>query len=275
MPRTALVTDSTSYLPPGRAAALDVLVVALRVLLDGQDQPEPEVDPAAFTARLRAGVRATTSQPSPGAFLAAFQAAAAGGADRVLCVTCTAAMSGTHGSAVLAAGMAELPVDVVDSGTISGGLALVVGELARQRELGADHAELLALARSMAGRVRSTWSADTSALLAAGGRFTDKVPDGVPVLALGPDGVRALGAARAADEAVQLQAEVVRSAAAASPTWVTVGHTDVPQLAEALEAALTGAPGVLGVQRYVVGPVVAAHTGPGSVGANYLAVPDG
>ncbi len=269
---TALVTDSTAYLGAREAAALGVAVVPLHVVLGDWSGPEPDLDPRELYRRLRAGGVAKTSQPSPGHFLAAFEAAAAGGADRVLAVTCAASMSGTHASAVLAAGMASVPVDVVDSGTISGGLRMVVTELSRALAGGATHSAALALASSLRGRVWSTWSSDTSALLAAGGRFTDDVPDGVPVLGLEGE-MSVLGAARSVQESVRLQADHVRAAARRFATHVTVGHGDVPELADALAAALEGAPGVLGVDRYVVGPVVGSHVGPGCFGANYLVAP--
>ena len=267
MTTTALVTDSTSYLPPALAAELGITVVPLHVTLGEDSFDEPDLPPAEFYRRLREqGLTPTTSQPSPGEFLQAFTAA---GAERVLCLTCTASLSGTHSSAVLAAGMSPVPVDVVDSGTISGGLCLVAGEVGRALKAGASPEDAVALARALAGRVASTWTSDTTALLQAGGRLADDVPDGVPVLAL-EGTVRVLGAARSVDEAIDIQALAIRAAAAANPTRVTVGHGDVPDLADALEAALTGAPGILGIDRYVVGPVVGAHAGAGNVGASFL-----
>ncbi len=267
MTTTALVTDSTSYLPPELAEQLGIHVVPLHVTLGEWSFAEPEVSPSEFYKRLReSGLSPTTSQPSPGQFLQAFSAS---GADRVLCLTCTASLSGTHSSALLAAGMSPVPVDVVDSGTISGGLCLVAAEVGRALAAGMPHDEAVALARSLAGRVASTWTSDTTALLQSGGRLSDDVPEGVPVLAL-EGTVRVLGAARSVEEAISLQARTIRAAAAASPTRVTVGHGDVPELADALEAALTGAPGVLGIDRYVVGPVIGAHAGAGNVGASYL-----
>lgn len=267
MTTTALVTDSTSYLPPDLAARLGITVVPLHVTLAGESFDEPDLPPAEFYRRLReSGQVPTTSQPSPGEFLRAFSAT---GADRVLCLTCTASLSGTHSSATLAAGMAPVPVEVVDSGTISGGLCLLVAEVGRSLADGASYDDAVALARSLSQRVASSWTSDTTALLQAGGRLSDDVPDGVPVLAL-EGAVRVLGAARSTGEVIALQAQAIRAAAAASPTRVTVGHGDVPELADALAAALEGAPGVLGIDRYVVGPVVGAHAGAGNVGASWF-----
>jgi DegV family protein with EDD domain len=270
---TTVVTDSSCYLDPGLAASLGVRMASLHVCLGDWHFRELDVVPAEFYRRLREGdVRPTTSQPAPGELLAQFEAAAAQGAERILCITCGTNLSGTHGSATIAAGLCTVPVDLVDSRTISGGLGLIVLATARARAAGAGHDEALALARSLSGRTWSTWCSDTARLMHAGGRLAGSVPDGdgVPVLAL-EDEVRVLGHAHTAPEAIELQARVVLAATAITPCHVSVGHGDVPDLADALEQALTGGPGVLGVDRYVVGPAVGAHAGPGNVGVSYLA----
>lgn len=265
-----LVTDSTAYVDAARAAELGIRVVPLHVSLGDWSFDEPDVTPSEFYARLAASdVRPTTSQPAPGEFLEAFTAA---GGERVLCVTCSAALSGTFRSAELAATMSPVPVDVVDSGTMSGGLHLVVTAVARALADGTSYDAAVALARSMAGRVASTWSSDTTALLAAGGRLADDVPDGIAVLGLSGGVVSVLGSARTTEESVSLQAARVLAAVASWPSRVSVGHGDEPArgLADALAAELEGQPGVLGIDRYVVGPVAGAHAGPGAFGANYL-----
>ncbi len=271
--KLAVVTDSSVYMSDELAAELGVRRVPLSITFGGETVSELTVEPKVFYAQLReSGERPTTSQPSPGDFLEAFTAAREEGATAVLCITCASHISGTHQSASLAAGMADIPVDVVDSGTISGGLLLVVGEVARAVRAGASRDDALALTRSMAGRVWSTFATDSMRLLAAGGRVADDrlEGDGVPVLAMDGQAIRSLGSARSIDEAVQWQAVVIAASAARSPTRVTVGHGDVEDLADALEKAITGLPGVLGIDRYVVGPVVGAHAGAGNFGASYL-----
>lgn len=267
-----IVTDSTAYFPPDLAGELGVRIVPLHVQLGDWAFNEPEVTPCEFYRRLRmGGATPTTSQPAPGEFLQAYTEAAQAGAERVLCVTSAAWLSGTFSSATVAAGLAPIPVDVVDSGTTSGGLLLTVGAVARAIQEGASYHEALVVVRSLAGRIWSTWSSDTTELLAAGGRLTDSVPDGVAVLGLEGE-MRVLGSAGSLAESIQLQADRILASAATAPTRVTVGHGDVPALADALESALTGRPGILGIDRYVVGPVIGAHAGPGNVGASYVVV---
>src|SRR5215831_18034682 len=62
------------------------------------------------------GVGATTSTPSPGDFLEAFERA---GANPVVCVTVAASMSGAHRQAVAAARELGGNVEVVDSRSAS------------------------------------------------------------------------------------------------------------------------------------------------------------
>jgi len=270
--RPALVTDGTSCLAPALADALSVGVVGLHLALDGVEVPEADVDPVAFAQRLvEAPGTVTTSSPAPGAFLAAFDRAAAAGARRVLCLACGSNVSGTASAARVAAGLAGVPVEVVDTGTVGGGLLLVVLAVARALTDGASYEEARALTSEVTGRVSSTWSSATPERLRASGRLRGDLPaTGVPVLALEGE-VRVLGRAWDVGESSALQAAVVRAAAAARPTPVTVGASDDPAAADALAAALDGALGITVLDRYVVAPVVTAHVGASSFGASYLA----
>ncbi len=73
--RTAIVCDTTSYLPAEMIEPLGINVVSLYVALEGRQEAEAEIsDYSAFYDRLRASDEgATTSQPSVGDFVAAYQ----------------------------------------------------------------------------------------------------------------------------------------------------------------------------------------------------------
>ena len=91
--KTAVVTDSTCYLPP-ELAEIDVSVVRLRVTIgsreavDGVDVASGEV-----TKALRDKVKVTTSRPSPAEFVAAYRAAFDAGASSVVSVHLSASLS--------------------------------------------------------------------------------------------------------------------------------------------------------------------------------------
>ena len=67
---TALVTDSTAYLPAALLEGLDVRVVPLHVVVGGRTHAEGvDIDPAAVAAALRAFTPVTPSRPTPAAFI--------------------------------------------------------------------------------------------------------------------------------------------------------------------------------------------------------------
>ena len=100
----AIVTDSTAYLPVDLVARQGIRVVPLHVVLGGQQFSEGvDVTTAEVAAALRKFTPVSTSRPSPQAFLDAYEAAAANGADTVVSVHISSDMSGTFESATLAA----------------------------------------------------------------------------------------------------------------------------------------------------------------------------
>ena len=68
--KTAIVTDSASYLPQHVQERYGIRVVPLTVLIDEQPHLEfIDIDTETFYRRLSEGAKVATSQPPPGAFL--------------------------------------------------------------------------------------------------------------------------------------------------------------------------------------------------------------
>ena len=107
MERIALVTDSTCDLPTEMLAEHQITMVPLRVFF-GDDEYRDNIDlkPDAFYRKLAENMELpTTSQPSPGEFLAAFQKLQQEGYTHILCLFITSTFSGTQQSAAVAAKM--------------------------------------------------------------------------------------------------------------------------------------------------------------------------
>lgn len=173
--RTAIVTDSTCNLPPDLAHARGIHVVPLYVvwgddsLRDGIDIHERE-----FYARLRASNEIPkTSQATPQDFVAAFeQARAAANADEVVCVVISSALSGTYASAILAQGMVNFPVHVIDTRQVSWALGHAVLAAADARDSGAAPDEIAVAARDAAARQQLVFTIDSLEHLKRGGRIS-------------------------------------------------------------------------------------------------------
>jgi len=179
MTSVAVVTDTTAYMPTEVADREGITVVSLYVVF-GTDRTEPESDiadfPAFFEELRSAGSVPTTSQPSVGDFVTAYEPLLEGGRD-VLSVHISEGLSGTAGAARQAAEQLERDgkgggrVRVVDSRTAAGALGLMalVGARAAARGLGLDAVEKeVSDARA---ELKMWFALDTLEFLRRGGRI--------------------------------------------------------------------------------------------------------
>ncbi|NBC96455.1 MAG: DegV family EDD domain-containing protein [Deinococcus-Thermus bacterium] len=132
----AIITDSTCDLTARQLAQLHVRRVPLYVHFRGETYKDwVEITPAELIRGVQEGAdMPTTSQPTPEDFAGAFRAAVADGAERILVVTISAELSGTHQSATLAAKDAPVPVTVFDARHASLGAAYMVQRAAAMRD---------------------------------------------------------------------------------------------------------------------------------------------
>src|ERR671916_691026 len=150
MGRLAVVTDSTSYLPTEMLERHGVGVVPLYIVFGG-DRTVRETDitdyPAFFDELRSAESLPTTSQPSVGDFVSAYEPLLADGAD-VVSIHISGALSGTPEAARQAAESLERDgkggerVRVIDSETAAGGLGLLALVAAQAAEAGGTPDEI-------------------------------------------------------------------------------------------------------------------------------------
>lgn len=261
MTATRLCTDSSALLPAWLAASLPLEVVPVGVVLDGELHDEPDLDVDAFYARLAVGGRATTSQPSPGRFAAAYAAAAARGAREVISIHVDGRVSGTLGSAELAAREAPLPVRVVDTKTASFGVGICVLAVADAVAGGAPPHEAAEVVAGLVPAIGNVFVAGS----APGGRVPTRT--GLPVFSFVQGRSEALAAADSLEDSAAVMAAHVLLQAGPLRAAVGHAHASTAPAADQLARALERSGRVVEVLRYRVGPSVGAHTGPLSFGA--------
>ncbi|MDP9389407.1 MAG: DegV family protein, partial [Actinomycetota bacterium] len=186
-----LCTDSNSQVPPDLARRYGVEVVPLTVTVDGEEFLEGvDLDADGFYARFAAGATpaVTTAAPSPGRFVAAYEALAAAGADEILSVHIGSAISGTFNAARLAAQASPVPVRLVDTGTASFGVTCCLWEAAEAVAAGASLEDAARVAEAVAGRTGNVFVVRAVELVRRGGRLGDAgtslEPDAIPVVRL-------------------------------------------------------------------------------------------
>ena len=267
------MTDSNAQLPAELAERYGVEVVPLTVTVDGTPYLEGvDLDAADFYARFQhTRPIVTTAQPSPGQFAEAYEAVAYRGATEILSIHLGASVSGTVNSARLASQVSPVPVRVVDTGTASFAVSLCLWEAAEAVATGATLEEAAALAERVGATVGNVFVVGALDLARAGGRLGDvaPAPTTVPVLTLVGGVMQEVDRCDDTDQAAMAMARFVRAGGSSLRVGVGVADPGTLPLVTAVEDQLRGAPEVAELVRYVIGPSVGAHTGPGTVGAMF------
>ncbi|PKW25769.1 DegV family protein [Phycicoccus duodecadis] len=274
---TAIVTDSTAYLPAELLEGLDVRVVPLHVVVGGRAFREGvDIGPSEVAAALRAFTPVSTSRPAPQAFLDAYAAAAAAGADAVVSVHISAELSSTLGGAELAAAQAPVPVTVIDSRALGMVMGYAVLAGARRAAAGASADEVARVVRETCAGASVVFYVDTLEFLRRGGRIgragalVGSALAIKPILGLRDGQIVPLERVRTATRAIgrleDLAAEAAQLAVdAGREVDLAVHHLDsaerAARLAERLAERVPGA----GMRVVELGAVVGAHVGPGTL----------
>jgi DegV family protein with EDD domain len=274
----ALVTDSTASLPAEVAAARDITVVPLQVVI-GATSYDEGVDagatPEMLAVALRAWTPVSTSRPNPDEMLEVYERLAVDGATEIVSVHLSGELSGTFESAQLAARKASVPVLTVDSRQVGMGTGFAVLSAADVRDEGGDASAIAAAARRRASQTTSLFYVDTLEYLRRGGRvgaaaaLVGSALAVKPILRIDDGRVAPYERVRTAGKALHRLEELAADAAGSAQVDVAVAHLASPErgatlaerLGERLAAGLEGRPVHFGE----IGAVLGAHVGPGMV----------
>ncbi len=275
VPQIAIVTDSNAQLPEALVERLDVTVVDIPIVIDGDSRPEREIDVDDFYARLAEGAEVSTSQPSPGDFAAAYRRLASDGADAIVSIHVGSALSGTTNSARLAAELVDVPVDIVDTGQTSFSIGLCVTAAVAARDGGADGDAVADAARSAATRLGNVFVVSGLVLADGGGRLdvhgaADVSADEVPVVRLAGTDLDVVASVRDLDAAVAAMVDTIAREPGPLRVGVGVGDRGVMAIHDRMLERLRAMDHVVDVISYRCGPSVGAFSGPGVAGAAWL-----
>jgi DegV family protein with EDD domain len=271
---TAIVLDSTADFPEAPRRFPNWRVVPLYVRFgDESFKDYVELTPEEFYARLRtADELPTTSQPTPGDFLAAYEELAA--FDRVYSLHISGELSGTYGSAATAAEqIGGGKVRTIDSGSASAAIALLGLAIQRRLERGTTDEEIDALLERYRSDAGLLFTVDTLEFLRRGGRigrasaWAGTLLHVKPILTIERE-VIPVKRVRGNQKAMQTFVEEFTSKTEDSPTLrVGIAHADAPERAEALRKMVRGERPLADVEVVTtLGAVLGTHAGPGTVG---------
>jgi DegV family protein with EDD domain len=283
VPPVAVVTDTTGYLPVEVVEANGLSLVSLYVNFGGE-RTEREADLKdydAFYEELRtADELPTTSQPSIGDFIEAYEPLLAEGRE-IVSVHISAGISGTSGAAQQAKEALEREgrggerVHVFDSSTAAGGLGLVTLAAARQAASGADAEGVLDAVRKAREELKMWFAIDTLEFLKRSGRIgaasawigsTLKIK---PILTLEAE-ITPVERVRTSARMFERMVDYARQRESSGANAWVVQHIQAEEEARRLAEECREIFGRDPIFFSEVGPVLGAHTGPGMLGVGSI-----
>ncbi len=270
---TAIVLDSTADFPQAPERFPNWRVVPLYVLFGDQNYKDyVELSPTEFYARLRAADELpTTSQPTPGDFLAVYEQLS--GYERVYSLHLSSALSGTYQSATTAASEFGEKIRTVDSESASAAIAMLGLAIQRRLDRGTTDEEIEGLIRRFRAEAGLLFTVDTLEFLRRGGRigrasaWAGQLLHVKPILTIERE-VVPLKRVRGNQKAMQEFVSEFTSRTQDAPTLkVGIAHADAPERAEQLRKMVRGERPQAEVELVTtLGAVVGTHAGPGTIG---------
>lgn len=269
----AVVSDRACDITAEQAREYAVTIVPL-VVRFGEDviHDDGSLTAESFWERVRSSATPPqTSQPSIGAFEAAFEPLVDAGYD-VLCPVLSGRLSGTLNSAHAAAKRFAGHVTVVDTMALSIAQGFQVLAAAEAARAGRTVREIVGELDGIRRRTRLSIMLETVEFLRRGGRagalmpFIDRITRALrvrPLLTLSSGALSLAGVARSVAGA---RTRILDELARAAPVeTVTVGHTRRPDEAAAFACELSQRLGMSAAAVPIVeaGPALSSHGGPG------------
>ena len=274
--KVALLTDSTCDIPQDFIDKYDIQVIPLTIIWGGEQFMDGvNLTADDFYKRLEEDpTLPTTSQPTPQQMVQAYDEAKRKGAEQVLIITISKAMSGTHESAKAAAKMVDIPVNVLDSKANSMSLGWQVLAAARAREKGGDLQAMI----DAADKARSTMvyiiTLDTLEYLHKGGRiggashFIGNLLNLKPQISVDHKSGEVAGGRRSRTRKKALNdlfEDFFAQVDLDKTLNIAVLHNAAPQEAQALVEKIEAEIDPKEIIVSIVSPVLGVHTGPRAV----------
>jgi DegV family protein with EDD domain len=275
-----IVSDTTTGLTQAMAAQYDIELIPQRVMFgvetlrDGVD-----ITNEVFLQRLKMSKEfPTTSQPPAGEFADAFTRRLDAG-HAVLCITVSSLLSGTYNSAEAARQqIGSDKIAVVDSKNVAAGEALIVLEAARMANQGCSMAGIMPQIDRLIAGMHLDFVLDTLEYLVRGGRvsgaagFVGTLLRMKPVLTIREGRVEPLERVRTKSKAMACLREIIDEGVRGKhEVRMGVVHTDMRDAAEAMAQEFRRMYCLDDCLVLEMPPAVAAHAGPGALGAAYYA----
>ena len=272
-----IVTDSASDISLEEAKDLGIEIVPLSVRF-GETEYTDLIDLSVsdfYQKMSESDLLPSTAAPSPGAFEAAFKRCVEAGAEGVVCINLSLALSATGQAAQLAADALgdTITVKCIDSKSITSGLGTIIRKAASAAKAGKSMDEIVSLVEGLASKTRIFATLDTLENLKKGGRIGGaKAMVGTmlqfkPCLDISSGEVVEAGRQRTRKKSLMWLKEVLENEG--EITDLCIIHGDAPDVEEFADLISDLVPQD-NIRINQLGAVIGTHGGPRVLGVTYL-----
>lgn len=272
-----LFADSASDLPKDFFVQEEVVLFPLRVHIGDEEYEDIRtIDSMKVYDAIRSGVHPKTSQASPEEMLQAFEQLAKDG-DEGFYIAFSSELSGTYATAVMVADQVreehpDLKLTIVDSKAASLGYGLLVKEAAKLRNDGKSMEDIIKKVRFMADHLESLFTVEDLDYMAKGGRiskgsaFVGGLLNIKPLLHVENGKLVPIEKLRGRKKVIKRMMELMKERGQdLDQQTMAISHADDIEFANTLKEEIEAAYQPKNIEVHMVGSVIGAHTGPGTL----------
>ncbi|HEO8420575.1 DegV family protein [Niallia sp. FSL W8-0635] len=275
--KTAIVTDSTAYIPLEVREKYDIHMIPLTVILDTEVyEEERELRAAEFYEIIKTKDLPTTSQPPIGKFVELFEKLSEN-YDEVISVHLSSGISGTYQGAISAGDMVEgidvFAFDTEVSCMVQGFYAIEAAKLAKQ---GKTAAEIMPILDELKETSHAYFMVDDLSNLQRGGRLSSaqaiigSLLQVKPLLHFQDKLIVPFEKIRTKKRAMKRIVELLREATNGDPYYAVIIHANREEEAIEWKAELEQEFPNIEFSLSYFGAVIGTHLGEGSMGLGWM-----
>jgi DegV family protein with EDD domain len=272
-----IFADSACDLPKSYFETNPVTLIPLRVHIDETEYLDVKtIDSKEVYAQIRQGKQPKTSQASPEQFLTLFEELAQSG-EEGLYIAFSSELSGTHNTAVMIRDQVKeefpnLKLTIIDSKCASLGYGLLVKEAVRLQKLGEPIERIVEIIRFKAKHMEHLFTVEDLDYMARGGRVskTSAIIGGLlnikPLLQVDNGKLVPIEKIRGRKKVLKRILEIMEERGERlHEQTIAISHGDDEPFALEMKELIEKTFKPKQIEIYVIGSVIGAHTGPGTL----------
>ncbi|WP_422123755.1 DegV family protein [Planococcus sp. X10-3] len=277
-----IFADSATDLPKEFFEKENVVLFPLRVHIENEEFEDIRtIHSSKVYEAIRNDIRPKTSQVSPDEMLNAFEKLAKDGEEGFY-IAFSSELSGTYGTAMMASEQIReeypgLKLTILDTKLASLGYGMLVKEAVKLRSQGHPLTEIIERVRLMADHTESLFTVEDLDYMAKGGRiskgsaFVGGLLNIKPLLHVEDGKLVPIEKLRGRKKVVKRILELMEERGEQlDQQIIAISHGDDEEFANLMKEAIEKQFNPKSVEIYMIGSVIAAHTGPGTLAVFFL-----